>query len=120
MQVVSDFKVNFDNFGLNISLKVHVIVHHFEDYFDWISKTMKYTNGEFMESLHSTLRVSEENHNFKVKRNLGSQIHLQKSLQSISWHNSKRIEYISSKQLKIKEKTCTGGIPKEFNFSKSF
>ena len=40
---------------------------------------MRFTNGEFPESCHSTLRQSEETHGFKVKRKLGSPFHQQKS-----------------------------------------
>ena len=33
--------------------------------------TMRDTNGEFVETLHSTLRLHEEHHGFKVVRKLG-------------------------------------------------
>ena len=49
---------------------------------------MKYTNGEFFETTHSTLRSEEEAHNFKVVRKLGTDIHRQKSWQSLVWHNT--------------------------------
>ena len=40
--VLYDFGVNFfylyDNFNLNMTLKVHIILHHYQDYFDWTGK----------------------------------------------------------------------------------
>ena len=53
---------------------------------------MKDTNGEFVETLHSTLRVHEENHGFKIVRKLGSNGHLKKALAShvSHTHNSLR------------------------------
>ena len=48
------------------------------------------TNGEFTESAHSTLRKHEENHGFKVLKNLGTPIHQMKRLQSLTFFNSKR------------------------------
>ena len=42
---------------------------------------MKLANGEFVETCHSSLRQSDERHGFKVKRKLGTPIHMQKSWQ---------------------------------------
>ena len=69
-----------------MTLKIHIVYHHLEDYFDWTGKTFKYLNGEAVETYHSTLRISEEVHDFQVKTNLGSPMHLKKALQS-HWHN---------------------------------
>ena len=41
--VLEDFSVNFnylfDHFKMNMSLKVHIILHHCSDNFDWTGKT---------------------------------------------------------------------------------
>ena len=42
--------------------KMHVILSHYNVYFDTTKKTLKLTNGEFHKSAHSTLRKSEEIH----------------------------------------------------------
>ena len=34
--------------------------------------TMKFTNGEFTETTHSTFKISEKQHNFHVNRMLGT------------------------------------------------
>ena len=56
----------FMEYGLNMTLKIHVITHHYKYYFDKTGKTLKYTNSEFTESAHSSLRMSEEIHGLNV------------------------------------------------------
>ena len=40
--ILNGFKQNFEflfeNFNLNMSLKVHIIIHHYQDYFEWRGK----------------------------------------------------------------------------------
>ena len=54
--ILYDFSVNFnylqDNFRLNMTLKVHIILNHYQDYFDWTG----FTNGEFVESGHYSIK----------------------------------------------------------------
>ena len=46
-------------------LKMHIIVHHYRDYFEQSGETLlKYTD-EFTESMHSQLRQFEESHHYK-------------------------------------------------------
>ena len=80
----------FHEFGLPMTLKIHVIYHHYKGYFHWTQKTMKFTNGEFTETAHSVFKTSERTHNFKVNRRLGTTIHEKKSVASLIWHNSRR------------------------------
>ena len=54
------FNYLYDTKKLNMTLKTHVIIHHYKDYFELSGKTFKYTNAEFTESLHSSLRKHEE------------------------------------------------------------
>ena len=68
----------YENIELNITLKVHVISHHFTQYFELTNSTMKDTNGEFVETLHSSLRIHEEKHGFKIVRKLGTATHFKK------------------------------------------
>ena len=67
-EVLSDFIEKFfplfENFGLNMTLKIHAIVHHYE-YFLTGLEPHPDTNGEFTESCHITLRKSEETHGLK-------------------------------------------------------
>ena len=90
--IIDDFERNFDflydNFELNMTMKVHVILHHFSQYFALTNTTMRETNGEFVETQHSSLRIHEESHGFKVVRKLGTPSHLQKAKRSLVSFNS--------------------------------
>ena len=46
-----------------MTLKVHIVLHHYQYYFETTGETFKETNGEFTETAHSTLRkeVQDEN-----------------------------------------------------------
>ena len=65
-----------------MTLKFHVILHQFTQYFELTNSTMKDTNGEFVETLHSSLRIHEEKHGFKIVRKLGTATHFKKSKNS--------------------------------------
>ena len=95
--VLSDFQVDFEylykNFKLNMSLKTHIVLHHYRDYFDWTGKTFMHTNGEFVESTHYSIKNEDRTHNFKVKRVIGTPVHREKILKSIIWHNSHRVGF---------------------------
>ena len=105
-RVIEDFKIKFfylyKNFKLSFTLKVHVILHHFSYYFSKTGKTFKDTNDEFTESAHSTLRKSEEQHNFKVIKNLGTPFHQMKSQQSLNFFNARRSGGVSPIRLRRK------------------
>ena len=73
-----------------MSLKVHIIIHHYRDYFEWTGKNFRYTNGEFVEASHYSIKNEDKTHNFKVTRGIGTPIHREKLLKSMIWHNSKR------------------------------
>ena len=52
--------------------------------------TPMHCNGEFTESCHSSLRKSEEMHGLSITRQLGTPIHQQRSIQSLTFFDSKR------------------------------
>ena len=53
------------HFDISMPLKMHIIVHHYRDYFEQRRETLlKYTD-EFTESMHSQLRQFEESHHYK-------------------------------------------------------
>ena len=39
-----------------MSLKTHIIFHHYEDFFTWTRKNFHYTNREFEEAIHYSLK----------------------------------------------------------------
>ena len=62
--VLYDFSVNFnylhDNFRLNMTLKVHIILHHYQDYFDWTGKTMRFTNGDLLKAVTTASKMKKK------------------------------------------------------------
>ena len=105
--VLYDFQTNFDylyeEFNLPMTLKIHVIVHHYKQYFEWTDKTMRFTNAEFTETAHSTFKMSERIHKFKITRKIGTPIHKEMALKSLVWHNSKRAGYVSPNDFRIRK-----------------
>ena len=85
-----------------MSLKTHIIYHHYEDYFSWTGKTLRYTNGEFVEATHYTFKRDDQTHKFKVVRKIGTPTHKELSLKSLVWHNSRRAGYIPSEKFRIR------------------
>ena len=83
---------------------------HYRVYFKETGKTMRYTNGEFPEGCHSTLRKSEERKGFKVKRVLGTPIHQQKSLQSLTQFNSTKIGYLTPIRMRKKSSQTSSSL----------
>ena len=41
---------------MNMTLKIHVIIHHYADFFNMKKTNMKNTNGDHHEALHHTLK----------------------------------------------------------------
>ena len=109
----------FMEYELSMTLKVHIIIHHYQYYFTKSGQTMKMTNGEFVETCHSSLRQSEERHGLKVKRKIGTPMHMQKSWQSLTLYNSKRAGHVTP--LRLKKKSNSSRSPKNTPpFSKRF
>ena len=66
-----------------MTLKIHVIYDHYEYFFEYSGNTMKFENGEFTETTHSTFKISKRQHNFHVNRMLGTPVHKEKAMKSI-------------------------------------
>ena len=110
----------FMDYNLSMTLKTHIVIHHYMYYFKETGKTMRLTSGEHTESCHSTLRKSEEQHNFNCKRKLGSPMHQQKSWQSLTLFNSKRAGQVTPLRLKKKSSSPSPHSSHQTPFSKHF
>ena len=66
-------------------------------------KTHAIMNGEFVESSHYSFKKEERTHGFKVKRAIGTPKHLEKSLKSLVWHNSKRAGFTPPSKLQLRK-----------------
>ena len=53
------FNKLYDSFNLNMTLKIHVIFHHYEEYFETTGTNFRSTNGEHHEAVHHSLKVFE-------------------------------------------------------------
>ena len=49
----------YEVYHLNMTLKIHIILTHYKFYFEKMGKNFKETNGEFGETLHSTIKKFE-------------------------------------------------------------
>ena len=93
----SEEALHFTNFlrsehiNLSMTLNIHVILSHYQYYFEKSGKTFRHTNGEFPEGVHSTLRRHEETHNFKVVKKIGTPNHVRKTKDSLVMYNSKKV-----------------------------
>ena len=78
-EVLENFKSQLEEMKKEIklseTLKIHVIKDHFKYYFDQTEQNFRETNGENLESSHSTLRLHEERHKFHMQRKIGTPIH---------------------------------------------
>ena len=71
-EALFNFETNFyflyHTANLNMTLKNHILIHHYKFYFETKGKNFKDTNGEFGETLHYTLKKHEQDHGYSVKR----------------------------------------------------
>ena len=81
---------NHSEHALSETLKIHVISNHFGEYFSKMGEIFSNTNGEGLETAHSSLRISEERHGLKIVRKIGTPIHGSLSKKSLVFYNSKR------------------------------
>ena len=109
--LINEFKCKFDklytDFKLPMTLKIHVIVDHYSDYFKEIGKFFRKTNGEHHEAIHHTIKVFETKKKLYMKKHLGSLIHQAKCLQSISTFNVLRAGYTTPNTMRIRRRRCS-------------
>ena len=63
---------------------------------------MRFTNAEFTKTAHSTFKMSERIHKFKILRKIGTPIHKEMALKSLVWLNSKRAGYVSPNDFRLR------------------
>ena len=76
-------------------------------YFTKTGKNFKDTNGEFVETVHYTLKKHEEKKGFAVKRKLGTDPHILKAHISISSFDALKMGSIPQKNMMINIKRTT-------------
>ena len=56
--------------NLPMTLKIHVILDHYHDFFQWTNKAMRYKKADFTETAHSTFEMSEKTINSRFLEKL--------------------------------------------------
>ena len=74
-----------------MTLKVHVVLHYYQYYFDNTGVTFKETNGEYTETAHQTLRKEEGQRGMGIVRKVATPIHHYRSLKVLTIFNSTKI-----------------------------
>ena len=74
-------------FGLNESLKLHVIFAHYVEYFEQTGHTLLIYSDKVTEAVHSQLRMFEERHKLK-RNNKSSQGHADAQHTCVVFYNS--------------------------------
>ena len=74
-----------------MTLKLHVILGHYMWYFKEMGTNFHDTNGEYVEAVHYSLEGHENTRKYKVSRNIGTDEHLRKAINSHTSFNSLRV-----------------------------
>ena len=106
-----NFEFLYENFGLNETLKTHVILAHFGWYFENTGTNFRNTNGEFVEAAHYSLKNHEHDHGYVVKKKQGTPHHLLKALQSLSSFNSMRVGATPPQEFTLRKKKTPSSTP---------
>ena len=118
----TNFEFLYENFGLNETLKTHVILAHFSWYFNTTGTNFRNTNGEYVEAAHYSRKNFDIAHGYVMKHKQGTAHHLLKSLQSLSSYNSLRVGATPPQDFTLRKKTPTSTPkqpPKKWVFSNS-
>ena len=84
------FQLPQENFQMSMTLKIHIILHHYVDHFTVTGETLlKYTD-ESVEAMHSQIRQFEESHHYTNHR-YGSSSHAKSQHKSTVHINSLNI-----------------------------
>ena len=67
----------------------------------------------------AVLKKHERKSNFKVVRKLGTKVHHQKSLQSVSTYNAIRAGYTPSRDFRLKKVSTSVSVSKSYQYKKS-
>ena len=64
----------YEAFSLSMPLKVHVILHHYLEFFETFGETLLTYSDEITEAMHSQIRLFEDAHRY-VNNQKGSNSH---------------------------------------------
>ena len=65
------FNTLYDNFNFNMTLKFHVIFHHYKEYFETTGTNFRTTHVEHHEAVHHSLKIFDRKKGFNQKEKNG-------------------------------------------------
>ena len=99
--ILKEFEASFlalyhnQQIELNHTPKVHLITDHIAEYFQKTGRTLRWTSGEYVETLHQALRMSEERHRLQTKaKNYGTKLHRLNITRSTNLYNFKSFGFL--------------------------
>ena len=90
-------------FGLNQTLKMHVIKEHFKTYFKMTGKTLKKASTEYHEAVHHSHKSHEKKRGFYQKKGLGSATHQKRSQSGIVQFNVLHAGFAKKSDLQLRK-----------------
>ena len=96
-------KYLYDFFGLNQTLKMHVIASHYATYFKMTGKTLREVSAEYHEGVHHSHKDHERKRGFYQKRGLGGPSHKEKSQRSTVQYNVLHAGFAKSSDLQLRK-----------------
>ena len=93
VEYIDEYRFRFIALFLEIrlpwTLKQHIILEHLGEYFSDHNITLRATSGEYIESVHSSLRRLEELHGLHTETRIGTKAHQKRLLKSSCLFNFK-------------------------------
>ena len=96
---------------MNMTLKIHKILTHYKFYCEKICKQFLTTNGEFGETLHSTLKIFEARKDFSIKRNILDDRAIITGHQSINTINAMHMGSFLAKEMTLRSPSASPRSP---------
>ena len=87
----------YEEFNLPMTLKIHVILDHYTEYFEWTKNAIIYTNAEFSQTVHSHFKMSERIHRCKIIQKIRTPVHKENALKSLVFYDLAKNDLIFQK-----------------------
>ena len=106
-EAIEKFEMNrkflYEVFGLNHTLKMHIIRDHFVTYFKLTGKTLRDVSAEYHEGVHHTHKNHDTKRGFYQKRGLGGTSHVKKSQRSTAQFNVLHAGFAKQSDLQLRK-----------------
>ena len=103
--VFSEFRRQFDTLfysGLmNFTPKTHFVYDHYEFIMDHTQQSLHLADCSGLEATHSRLSKADKIHSTVISQEIGERIHIEKSLQLITFYNSKNCGFLPAQNIEM-------------------